>query len=195
MIRRLLGYTTDAQLVSGLQRADARAQKVVYERYASKMLAVCIRYIINRDEAEEVLMDGFMRIFERIDQYKGLGSFEGWMRRIMVNEALMHLRKSKRWYTEIGLEETPMETDVTWADGELQAEELLQLLQQLPEGYKTVFNLYAIEGYSHAEIAEMLGITESTSKSQLHRARATLQRLVTQLDVKKKSISYEATSY
>jgi len=195
MIRRLLGFTTEAQLISALQRADARAQRAVYERYASKMLAVCVRYVTNRGEAEEVLMDGFMRIFERIDQYKGAGSFEGWVRRIMINEALMHLRKNKHWREEVALDETPIEADVTWADEQLMAKDLLQLLQQLPEGYRMVFNLYAIEGYNHAEIAETLDITESTSKSQLHRARATLQRLLSQTDVKKKLVNHEATSY
>ena len=195
MIRRLLGYSTEAQMITALQRADSRAQKALFERYSSKMLTICVRYVSNRYEAEEILMDGFMRVFEKIGQYKSEGSFEGWIRRIMVNESLMYLRKNKQWRAEIALEDALPEADTTFADQDLMAEDLLNLLEQLPAGYKTVFNLYAIEGYSHAEIAESLGITESTSKSQLHRARALLQRLLTQLDVKKKSISYEPTSY
>jgi RNA polymerase sigma factor (sigma-70 family) len=195
MIRRLLGYSTETQLITALQRADSRAQKALFERYSSKMLTICVRYVSNRYEAEEILMDGFMRVFEKIGQYKSEGSFEGWIRRIMVNESLMYLRKNKQWRAEIALEDAPPEADTAVADQDLLAEDLLNLLEQLPAGYKTVFNLYAIEGYSHAEIAESLGITESTSKSQLHRARALLQRLLTQLDVKKKSISYEPTSY
>jgi RNA polymerase sigma factor (sigma-70 family) len=195
MIRRLLGYSTETQLITALQRADSRAQKALFERYSSKMLTICVRYVSNRYEAEEILMDGFMRVFEKIGQYKSEGSFEGWIRRIMVNESLMYLRKNKQWRAEIALEDAPPEADTAFADQDLLAEDLLNLLEQLPAGYKTVFNLYAIEGYSHAEIAESLGITESTSKSQLHRARALLQRLLTQLDVKKKSISYEPTSY
>ncbi|GAB3895894.1 RNA polymerase sigma factor [Larkinella knui] len=195
MIRRLLGYSTEAQMITALQRADGRAQKALFERYSSKMLTICVRYVSNRYEAEEILMDGFMRVFEKIGQYKSEGSFEGWIRRIMVNESLMYLRKNKQWRAEIALEDTLPEADTTFADQDLIAEDLMNLLDQLPAGYKTVFNLYAIEGYSHAEIAESLGITESTSKSQLHRARALLQRLLMQLDVKKKSISYEPTSY
>ena len=195
MIRRLLGYSTETQIIAGLQQADSRAQKALFERYSSKMLTICVRYISNRYEAEEILMDGFMRVFDKIGQYKNEGSFEGWVRRIMVNESLMYLRKNKQWRAEITLEETPPEADTVYADQDLMAEDLLNLLGKLPAGYKTVFNLYAIEGYSHAEIADLLGITESTSKSQLHRARALLQRLLAQSDVKKKSISYESTSY
>lgn len=195
MIRRLLGYSTEAQLITALQRADSRAQKALFERYSSKMLTICVRYVSNRYEAEEILMDGFMRVFEKVGQYKSEGSFEGWIRRIMVNESLMYLRRNKQWKAEIALEDALPEADTSFADQDLMAEDLLNLLEQLPTGYKTVFNLYAIEGYTHAEIAESLGITESTSKSQLHRARALLQRLVAQVDVKKKSISYEPTSY
>ncbi|GAB3923873.1 RNA polymerase sigma factor [Larkinella terrae] len=195
MIRRLLGYSTEAQMITALQRADSRAQKALFDRYSSKMLTICVRYVSNRYEAEEILMDGFMRVFEKIGQYKSEGSFEGWIRRIMVNESLMYLRRIKQWKAEVALEDTLPEADTTFADQDLMAEDLLNLLEQLPAGYKTVFNLYAIEGYSHAEIAESLGITESTSKSQLHRARALLQRLVAQADVKKKSISYEPASY
>ncbi|MGV3557536.1 RNA polymerase sigma factor [Larkinella arboricola] len=195
MIRRLLGYTTETQLVAALQRADSRAQKTLYDRYASKMLTVCVRYVSNRYEAEEILMDGFMRVFDKITQYKNDGSFEGWIRRIMVNESLMYLRRNKQWRAEVALDDAPTDADPVYADQNLLAEDLLNLLEELPAGYKTVFNLYAIEGYSHAEIADVLGITESTSKSQLHRARALLQRLVAQAEVKKKSISYEQASY
>ncbi|MFC5410580.1 RNA polymerase sigma factor [Larkinella bovis] len=195
MIRRLLGYSTETQLIAALQRADSRAQKALFERYSSKMLGICVRYVSNRYEAEEILMDGFMRVFDRINQYKNEGSFEGWIRRIMVNESLMYLRRNKQWRAEITLDDAPPEADPVYADQDLVADDLLNLLEQLPTGYKTVFNLYAIEGYSHAEIAELMGITESTSKSQLHRARALLQRLLAQTEVKKKWISYEQTPY
>lgn len=195
MIRRLLGYSTETQLIAALQRADNRAQKTLFERYSSKMLTICVRYVSNRYEAEEILMDGFMRVFEKIGQYKSEGSFEGWIRRIMVNESLMYLRRNKQWRAEVALEDAPAEAEPVYADQNLVAEDLLNLLEELPAGYKTVFNLYAIEGYSHAEIADLLGITESTSKSQLHRARALLQRLVAQAEVKKKSIDYEQASY
>ncbi|WP_234736394.1 RNA polymerase sigma factor [Tellurirhabdus bombi] len=194
MIRIIPFFITEAQLISALQRADARAQKVVYERYASRMLTVCARYIGDRFTAEEVLMDGFMRVFERIDQYKGEGSFEGWVRRIMVNEALTYLRRNKHWLAEVALDDALPTADVAFADQNIQAEDLLNLLEKLPEGYRTVFNLYAIEGYNHAEIAESLGISESTSKSQLHRARALLQKQLAHLDVKKNYLDYETAS-
>ncbi|WP_266362293.1 RNA polymerase sigma factor [Tellurirhabdus rosea] len=194
MIRVLPFFTTEAQLISALQRADSRAQKLVYERFAGRMLTVCARYIGDRFTAEEVLMDGFMRVFERIGQYKGEGSFEGWMKRIMVNESLTYLRRHKHWLAEVNLDDAAPTAEAAWADENIRAEELLDLLAELPEGYRTVFNLYAIEGYNHAEIAEMLGITESTSKSQLHRARAYLQKQLTQLDAKKNYTAYETAS-
>lgn len=169
-------FTTESQLVKALQRGESRAQKVVYEKYAARMLAVCTRYIANRADAEEVMIDGFMRVFEKIQQFREDGSLEGWVRRIMVTESLMYLRRTKAWRQEISIDDVTVEPDYQWADESLNTDELLRLVNQLPDGYRTVFNLYAIEGYSHAEIAESLGITESTSKSQLHRARALLQQ-------------------
>lgn len=192
MIRILPLYASEAQLIAGLRQAEARAQKVVFERYAGRMLAVCARYIGDRYTAEEVLMDGFMRVFERIEQYKNEGSFEGWMRRIMVNESLMYLRRHKHWLAEMALDEAPEVQDEADYHLTLDSEELLRLIEALPEGYRTIFNLYAIEGYSHTEIARMLNISESTSKSQLHRARAVLQRQLSEMSRKKNSKLYES---
>lgn len=176
-------YLTEQQLVVALQRREARAQKIAYERFASRMMAVCLRYVANRDDAEEVLIDGFMRVFERIDQFRNEGSFEGWVRRVMVTESLMFLRKNKAWRQEVPLDDMGLEPDYDWADAQLDAEALIRLVAQLPDGYRTVFNLYAIEGYSHAEIAELTGISEGTSKSQLSRARALLQQKVRTLEM------------
>lgn len=176
-------YMTEKQLADALQRGEARAQKVVYDRYAGKMLAVCVRYVANRTDAEEVLLDGFMRVFDKISQYRGEGSLEGWIRRIMVTESLMYLRRSKAWRQEIALDELTGEPDYGWAADALDTEDLLKLISQLPDGYRTVFNLYAIEGYSHAEVAEMLGISEGTSKSQLSRARLMLQQQVKKMEI------------
>ena len=171
-------YLTEMRLVTALQQQEARAQRVVYERYCNRMMAVCLRYVGNPDDAEEVLIDGFMRIYNKIDQFRGDGSFEGWMRRIMVTESLMYLRKKKAWRLEVPLDTVSVEPDYEWADASLQGEDLIRLIAQLPDGYRTVFNLYAIEGYNHAEIAELTGISEGTSKSQLSRARALLQQKV-----------------
>ncbi len=175
-------YTTEKQLVKALKQGDNRAHKVVYDRYAPRMLAVCVRYVSNKADAEEVMVDGFMRIYDKVSQFKEEGSFEGWMRRIMVTESLMFLRRTKSWRLEIPTDLIPAEVACNWADSELQADELLRLISHLPDGYRTVFNLYAIEGYSHAEIAIMLDITEGTSKSQLSRARALLQQGVKRLE-------------
>ena len=163
-------------IVAGCSRKESWAQKALYDRYAGGFYAVCIRYVKDEDTAEDILIKAFMRILEKIDQYSGKGSFEGWMRRIVVNEALGFLRSTKHWQQEV---------DIQYADytiqreqDHLQAEDLMAMVQALPEGYRTVFNLYAIEGYNHAEIAEQLGISENTSKSQYSRARKLLQKWI-----------------
>ena len=183
-------YLTESRLVAALQQQEARAHRVVYERYGSRMMAICMRYVGNRDDAEEVLIDGFMRVYSRIDQFRGDGSFEGWMRRIMVTESLMYLRKSKAWRQELPLDTISVEPDYEWADANLQSEDLIRLVAQLPDGYRTVFNLYAIEGYNHAEIAELIGISEGTSKSQLSRARALLQQKVRSMETGHKTATH-----
>lgn len=131
-------------------------------------------------EAEDVLVASFTKIFDKIDQFKGEGSFEGWIRRIVVNEALTWLRKNRSMYVETDLEKADFEPDYENASNHLEAEDLLRMIQQLPTGYQIVFNLYAIDGYSHKEIAEQLNISENTSKSQLSRARVYLQKLLAQ---------------
>lgn len=182
MLRLIPFFTTEAQLITALKRGESRAHKVVYERFAGKMMAVCTRYCANRADAEEVMLDGFMRVFEKIGQFREDGSFEGWVRRVMVTESLMFLRKNKQWRQEIPLEDVTVEPDYEWADTSLNETDLLRLVNQLPDGYRTIFNLYAIEGYTHAEIAQMLGISEGTSKSQLSRARLLLQANLKKLE-------------
>lgn len=191
MLRLLPFYATETQLISGLRRGESRAQKVVYERFAGKMLAVCHRYCANRDDAEEVLIDGFMKVYEKIGQFREDGSFEGWIRRIMVTESLMFLRRNKAWRQETPLDEAVTEPDYVWADANLNETELLKLINRLPDGYRTVFNLYAIEGYSHAEIANTLGISEGTSKSQLSRARMLLQNSLKKLELNQDETRYQ----
>ena len=171
---------TEAQWVAGLQRGDATAQRQVYDQYAGRMLATCLRYVGDQPEAEDLMIGGFLKVFDKVGQFRGEGSFEGWVRRIMVNEALMQLRQRELLtvsFEEFGQPENLAVTAAT-ADTALQAEDLLGLLATLPAGYRTVFNLYALEGYGHQEIAELLGISEGTSKSQLSKARALLQRRV-----------------
>jgi RNA polymerase sigma-70 factor (ECF subfamily) len=142
------------------------------------MLSVCRQYLKNNEEAEEVMLNGFMKVFSRIDSYSGQGSFEGWIRRIMVNESLSQLRRLKQLdFTD----ETAIENSVVHAqqpDSTLAVEEVQRLIDALPGGYKAVFVLYAVEGYKHGEIAELLSISEGTSKSQLSKARAMLQKMI-----------------
>lgn len=193
MLRLIPFFTTEAQLIVALKRGESRAHKVVYERFSGKMLAVCTRYCANRDDAEEVMLDGFMRVFEKIEQFREEGSFEGWIRRIMVTESLMFLRKAKQWRQEVPIDEVTVEPDYEWADTAVNENDLMRLVNQLPDGYRTVFNLYAIEGYAHAEIAEMLGISEGTSKSQLSRARMMLQANLKKMEQDFRNVSYEKT--
>ena len=188
-------YLSENRLVVALQRGEARAQKIVYEGYATRMMAVCLRYVANQADAEDVLIESFMRVFERVNQFRNEGSFEGWVRRIMVTESLMFLRKNKSLRQEISLDIVMEAPDYQWADENLQTDDLLRIVAQLPTGYRTVFNLFAIEGYSHAEIATLTGISEGTSKSQLSRARALLQQKIRTLETGVKSeLIYEKTA-
>ncbi len=170
--------TSDADLIAACLRGDPRAQRQLYNQFAGLMLTVCRRYLKRQEDAEEALLLGFAKVFRALPTFRLEGSFEGWVRRIMVNEALMELRRREPLhlsFEEFAQPENLASTPAT-ADTQLQAEELMALLQELPTGYRTVFNLYALEGYSHPEIAEALGISEGTSKSQLSKARAMLQR-------------------
>lgn len=129
-------------------------------------------------EAEDILVTSFMKVFEKIGQFKHEGSFEGWMRRIVVNEALTSLRRNRSMYLETELEQAHYEHDYSALSDHLEAEDLMRMVKELPTGYRIVFNMYAIDGYSHKEIAESLGISENTSKSQLSRARTYLQKVL-----------------
>jgi RNA polymerase sigma factor (sigma-70 family) len=182
MVKILQLFTNEGQMVRALQKGDPKAQRYFYDKYAARMLAVCVRYLTEQMEAEDVMIEGFMKVFERIDQFKGEGSFEGWVRRLITNEALMRLRSRRHIEVDIEAPEAQYQTNFDWADTSLETDDLLLLIGKLPTGYRTIFNLYAIEGYSHAEIAEQLGISESTSKSQLHRARGLLQQMLKEIE-------------
>jgi len=165
----------ETELIEGCRQNESTAQKALYEQLAGKMFALCCRYVKDRMEAEDVLVTSFTKIFDRINQFEGTGSFEGWVRRIVVNEALSYLRKNKSMYLETDLAAADREPDLGNLNNHLEAEDLLKLVAGLPAGYKIVFNMYAIDGFSHKEIAGQLGISENTSKSQLSRARTYLQ--------------------
>ncbi len=175
-------YKNETQLVKRAIKQHRDAQRQLYNQYAPKMLSVCRRYIKDIHFAEEVMLNGFLKVFTNLEKFKFEGSFEGWVRRIMVNESISFLRKEKQiFFTEdiVGYHEESWNNINT----ELEVEQIQILLDALPEGYRTVFVLYAIEGYKHSEIAEMLQISESTSKSQLFKARKMLQRKLNELNM------------
>lgn len=173
----------DATLAEECVNGNIRAQRALFDKYASKMMGVCLRYTKNTNEAEDVLQDGFIKVYQKLKDYKKEGSLEGWIRRIMVNTSLDQLRKNTRQLGDSAIDDVDYKVEgSSFVIEQLMADDLLKLVQQLPEGYKMVFNLYAIEGYSHQEIGETLGITESTSKSQYSRARAYLRERLEQLN-------------
>jgi RNA polymerase sigma factor (sigma-70 family) len=166
----------DQEWIEGCKKGDSTAQRKVFDHFSGKMYGVCCRYVKDKMDAEDVLVTAFTKVFACIQQFKSEGSFEGWIRRIMVNESLSWLRRHKFMHLDMDIEEADYELDYQNLNDHLEAEDLLKLIDGLPTGYKMVFNLFAIEGYSHKEISEQLGINENTSKSQLSRARVYLQK-------------------
>ena len=171
-----MAETFDIQLIESCKKGNRVAQKVLYDRLASRMFPVCMRYVGDRTLAEDILQDGFITLFTRLNSFKGEGSFEGWARRIFVTTALMHLRKKDALKMSDDLEAARgLRTDVTGQIETIGYKELMEIVMGLPTGFRTVFNMYAVEGYSHKEIADILGISEVTSRTQYSRARALLQ--------------------
>lgn len=169
------------EIVKGCIKGQRQAQNDFYKHFARKMYAVCLRYSKDATEAEDILQDGFVKIFSHISSFKNEGSLEGWVRRIIVNTALERFRKKTPLLTSSESYEKVTDLHYDTIESTISAKELMEIIQKLPPGYRTVFNLYAIEGYSHKEIGEMLGISEGTSKSQLARARGLLQESVATL--------------
>lgn len=167
--------------IKDCKRNRPDAQKRLYEHFSGKMFGVCLQYSKDYTEAEDILQDGFIKVFTKIDQFDFKGSFEGWVRRIMVNCALERYRKHNLLYSVSEIREYDTKLACDDVMSEITSKELLALIQELSPQYKMVFNLYAIEGYSHQEIGDMLGISEGTSKSNLSRARTILQEKVKEL--------------
>lgn len=167
----------ETELVERCGKGDNLARKQLYERYARQLMAICIRYTGDREVAQDVLHDGFLNIFRSFGQftYKGEGSLKAWLSRIMVNEALGYLRKKSTSYQEVVVDELPEVVDGDDEDLEqIPQSVLMQFIKELPDGYRTVFNLYVFEDKGHKEIAQILGITEHTSSSQFYRAKTLL---------------------
>jgi len=169
---------SESDLLEGCRRGDRKMQQELYNRFAPKMYGVCLRYASNSEEAEDILQEGFIKIFNKIGSYRGEGSFEGWVRRIFVNTAIEHFRRKKYLQPVTEKEENTMEGNYLSVLDDLAERDIMGLVQQLSPGYRTVFNMYVVEGYTHKEIGDMLGISEGTSKSQLSRAKVILQDLV-----------------
>lgn len=173
----------EQRLITLARRGDPGAQRSLYGLLASKMYSICLRYMGDRETALDVLQDGFVTLFSKLDSYSGSGSFEGWARKIFVNTALMSLRRN-----DILKESDDIETARDLAGGTVSAlqdigyKELVRLIGQLPAGFRTVFNMYVVEGYSHKDIALALGISENTSRSQLQRARVLLQNKIKEME-------------
>ena len=171
---------TDDHLVEGCIRKNISAQRELYERYAPKMLSVCLRYMANDDDARDAMHDGFIKLFDKINKFEQRGSLEGWIRRLFVNTCLEKLRTAKKFsFQRIDEDDTQILHDLTGdADMQFEVNELLNLVKNLPANLRSVFNLYAIEGYSHDEIAKLLGIANSTVRANYFRARTILQKRI-----------------
>ena len=185
-----LNKSSECQLITDCKRGDSSAQKEIYNKYAALMLGVCLRYIKDKMEAEHVMVGGMVKVFKNISQFKEEGSFEGWVRRIMVNESLIYLRKNKKMSLMTDIDEMSEELSYKSFSAEIDTNQLLEMVHGLPEGYRTVFNLYVIEGYKHEEIGKKLGISVGTSKSQLNRARKLLQKRLFEIENINEKVSY-----
>jgi len=165
----------EKDLVAGCLRLDRRYQEELYQKYTKKMYGICLGYTADRDAAQDMLQEGFMKVFSRLKSFEGEGSLEGWVRKVITNTAIDHFRKNARLNRLIDQNVEVSNTPTDELLGMITFEELLIFLKKLPEGARTIFNLYTVEGYSHKEIALKLEISEGTSKSQLNRARNLLQ--------------------
>ena len=169
---------TESDLINGCLKDDRRMQEELYRRFSPRMYAVCLRYAGNAEEAQDILQEGFIKVFKKLDSFRNEGSFEGWIRRIFVNTAIEHFRRKKYLMPVTEREENTIEGKYLSVLDNLAAADIMALVQELSPGYRTVFNMYVVEGYSHKEIGDILGISEGTSKSQLSRAKVILQDMV-----------------
>jgi RNA polymerase sigma-70 factor (ECF subfamily) len=177
------------KLIKQCSKRDIKAQSEIYQLFAGKLYALCLKYSKNKQEAEDNLQDGFITIFDKIEQYKFKGSFEGWLKRIVINTALQRYRE-KNVLNLVVPEEIPEEVEIEIDEENISLDFFLEIIQELPDRYRLVFNLYVLDGYSHKEVAEMLKISEGTSKSNLSRARFILKKKIDEnkLNLKKSKI-------
>ena len=184
-----LDMTDDQQLIDGCLKHDRKAQQELYEKYSRQMLGWCMRYAADRDEAEDMLQEALIRAFLNIEEYKGKGSFGGWLRKLTVNTAINHYQRNLKYRQAVDLEDYIVNDDTndSFDDCQFTSDELYGVLNALPAGYRIIFNLYAIEGYKHKEIAKQLNIDVGTSKSQYSRAKALIREKLNILSQEKKT--------
>jgi RNA polymerase sigma-70 factor (ECF subfamily) len=171
----------EEQLIQKVLAGNTQAQKIFYDRFASRMYGVALRFAHDREEAGDILQEGFVKVFSNLSSYRNEGSLEGWVRRTIINTAINYYKKNLKHRSNADIDKIVIyeKSDDVSAIDQLSAGELMKLISELPDGYRAVFNLYVIEGYQHNEIGELLNISENTSKSQLARARAYLQKRIT----------------
>jgi len=177
---------SEYDLIQGCLVDNRRSQEALYQKFSPKMYAICLRYASNADDAADLLQEGFIKVFKNLQKFRGEGSFEGWMRRVFVNTCIEHFRKKVYLNSITENEERTIEDYSANALDNLAEKDIVQLIQELSPGYRTVFNLYVVEGFSHKEIGDLLQISEGTSKSQLARAKMLLQKRVKNLMEEKK---------
>ena len=173
----------EESLIAGCIKGNQIAQKTLFDSFSPKFFALCLRYMKSTDDAEDVLQEGMVKIFTKLPEYRGKGSFEGWMRRIVVNTCLDQIRKNQKLKFDVSIDQAEYKLSMNaFILEKMSANELIEEIKKMPPGYRVVFNMFAIEGYSHQEIAEKLGVKESTSKSQYLRARAYLKERISKQD-------------
>ncbi len=174
----------EQQIIEDCKKGINKAQRVLYQKYSAVMFAICLRYADSKDEAEDILQEGFVKVFSNIDTYKEQGTFVSWMKRIFVNTAITLFHKNKKFRFHVNIDETQdfIPTETNSSNDTLSTEDLMKIINEMPDGYRIVFNLYAIEGYKHKEIGELLNIDINTSKSQYSRARKWIQQKLIELD-------------
>jgi len=190
-----MSSTTIDKLIAGCAKGDRKSQQVIYEKFYTKMMGVCLRYASNKQEAQDLVHDGFLKVFEKISKYNYSGSFEGWIRRIMINTSIDYYRKNKNIFIKDNQDFANIEGEEPEQDvlSQLRTEDIMKAVQSLSPGYRAVFNLYVVEGYSHKEVSDELGISVGTSKSNLAKAKKNLRRLFTK-ESKEQNISHNYKS-
>lgn len=176
---------SESDLITGCIEGNPEMQKLLYDRFSSKMYGVCLRYTENTEDANDVMQEGFIKVYKGLSKFRAEGSFEGWVRRIFVNTSIEHYRKKVKLYNVTEVQENTIENNDLDALDSLATKDILAIVNELSPGYKQVFNMHVVEGYSHKEIADLLGITEGTSKSQLARAKGVLKKIIESRSISK----------